>query len=79
MALKLFNTLSRSVQEFAPLDSTGKKVGLYCCGPTIHDFTHIGNWRICVFADLALTRLPLPPCRCGGHLRSGKVMLVMLD
>ena len=52
MALKLFNTLSRSVQEFAPLDSAGKKVGMYCCGPTVYDFAHIGNWRTFVFADL---------------------------
>jgi cysteinyl-tRNA synthetase len=50
MALKLFNTLSRSVQEFSPLD--GKKVGMYCCGPTVYDFAHIGNWRTFVFADL---------------------------
>ncbi len=52
MALKLFNTLARSVQEFAPLDPAGKKVGLYCCGPTVYDFAHIGNWRTFVFADL---------------------------
>src|SRR5208282_2573638 len=52
MALKLFNTLSRSVQEFTPLDPAGKKVGMYCCGPTVHDFAHIGNWRTFVFADL---------------------------
>ncbi len=52
MALKLFNTLTRSVQEFAPLDPTGKTVGMYCCGPTVYDFAHIGNWRTFVFADL---------------------------
>jgi cysteinyl-tRNA synthetase len=52
MALKLFNTLSRSIQEFTPLDSSGKKVGMYCCGPTVYDFAHIGNWRTFVFADL---------------------------
>ena len=52
MALKLFNTLSRSVQEFVPLDPQKKKVGLYCCGPTVYDFAHIGNWRTFVFADL---------------------------
>ncbi|MGA2684327.1 MAG: cysteine--tRNA ligase [Verrucomicrobiota bacterium] len=52
MALKLFNTLSRSIQEFVPLDATGKKVGMYCCGPTVYDFAHIGNWRTFVFADL---------------------------
>ena len=52
MGLKLFNTLSRSIQEFAPLDSSGQKVGMYCCGPTVYDFAHIGNWRTFVFGDL---------------------------
>ena len=52
MGLKLLNTLSRSVQEFAPLDPAGNKVGMYCCGPTVYDFAHIGNWRTFVFADL---------------------------
>jgi cysteinyl-tRNA synthetase len=52
MSLKLFNTLSRSVQEFAPLDPAQKKIGMYCCGPTVYDFAHIGNWRTFVFADL---------------------------
>jgi cysteinyl-tRNA synthetase len=50
MGLKLFNTISRSVQEFAPL--APPKVGMYCCGPTVYDFAHIGNWRTFVFADL---------------------------
>jgi len=50
MALKLFNTLTRSVQEFQPLE--GNRVGMYCCGPTVYDFAHIGNWRTFVFADL---------------------------
>jgi cysteinyl-tRNA synthetase len=52
MALTLFNTLSRSIQEFTPLDPAGKKVGIYCCGPTVYDFAHIGNWRTFVFGDL---------------------------
>jgi cysteinyl-tRNA synthetase len=52
MALKLFNTLTRSVQEFVPLDPQRKKAGMYCCGPTVYDFAHIGNWRTFVFADL---------------------------
>src|ERR1700733_6070373 len=52
MALKLFNTLSRSVEEFAPLDPAGRAVGMYCCGPTVHDAAHIGNFRTFVFADL---------------------------
>src|SRR5713101_3579676 len=52
MGLTLFNTLSRSVQEFVPLDPAAKKVGMYCCGPTVYDFAHIGNWRTFIFGDL---------------------------
>src|SRR2546428_7554483 len=52
MALRLFNTLSRSVQAFVPLDPAGQKVGMYCCGPTVYDYAHIGNWRTFVFGDL---------------------------
>jgi cysteinyl-tRNA synthetase len=54
MALKLHNTLQRDkgLQEFVPLDPQQKKVGMYCCGPTVYDFAHIGNWRTFVFADL---------------------------
>src|SRR6266496_3815524 len=52
MGLKLCNTLSRSVQEFVPLDPAARKVGLYCCGPTVYDFAHIGNWRTFIFGDL---------------------------
>ena len=50
MGLKLFNTLTRSVQDFTPLH--GKAVGMYCCGPTVYDFAHIGTWRTFVFGDL---------------------------
>jgi len=52
MALKFRNTLSRSVQEFVPMDPAGKRLGLYCCGPTVYDFAHIGNWRTFVLGDL---------------------------
>jgi cysteinyl-tRNA synthetase len=52
MPLKFFNTLSRSEEEFVPLDPRGKKVGMYCCGPTVYDFAHVGNWRTFVFGDL---------------------------
>jgi len=50
--VKVFNTLSRAIEEFVPLDPAGKGVGLYCCGPTVHNFAHIGNFRTFVFADL---------------------------
>ena len=57
MAVRFFNTLSRSVQEFVPLDPAGRAVGMYCCGPTVHDFAHIGNFRTFVFADLVRRHL----------------------
>lgn len=52
MALQLFNTLTRSVEKFVPLDPQGRQVGMYCCGPTVHDFAHIGNFRTFVFTDV---------------------------
>jgi cysteinyl-tRNA synthetase len=52
MALQLFNTLTRKVERFIPLDPEGRQVGMYCCGPTVHDFAHIGNFRTFVFTDL---------------------------
>ncbi len=55
MAFSLYNTLHRRIEPFLPLDPEGKRVRLYCCGPTIHDFAHIGNFRTFVLTDL-LTR-----------------------
>jgi cysteinyl-tRNA synthetase len=51
MGVKLFNTLSRHLEEFVPLEP-GPRVRMYCCGPTIYDFGHIGNFRTFVFSDL---------------------------
>lgn len=49
MPLKLYNFLSRKIEEFKPI---GKTVGLYTCGPTVYDYVHIGNWRTFVFEDI---------------------------
>ena len=50
MALKLFNTLGRKLEEFVPI--TNDRVGLYCCGPTVYNYAHIGNLRTYVFEDI---------------------------
>lgn len=50
MALKVYNTLTRSQQEFVPLD--GSNVRMYTCGPTVYNFAHIGNFRAYMFEDL---------------------------
>lgn len=52
MSLHLFNTLSRQVESFVPLDPASRAVRMYCCGPTVHDYAHIGNFRTFVLADL---------------------------
>ncbi len=48
--LRLYNTLGREMQEFKPINE--KEVGLYCCGPTVYNYAHIGNLRTYVFEDL---------------------------
>ncbi|MBI5397010.1 MAG: cysteine--tRNA ligase [Verrucomicrobia bacterium] len=52
MSLRFFNTLTRNLDEFRPLDPAGKRVGIYTCGPTVYNFAHIGNFRAFVFEDL---------------------------
>ena len=48
--LKLYNTLSRKVEEFVPLNPPS--VGMYICGPTVYDYFHIGNARTFIMADI---------------------------
>jgi len=52
MAIRLFNTYSRALEEFRPLDSAGGKVKMYTCGPTVYSHAHIGNFRAYLFEDL---------------------------
>src|SRR5512141_1992493 len=50
MHLRLYDTYTRSLRQFEPLDSAG--VSMYCCGPTVYDYAHIGNLRTYVFEDI---------------------------
>jgi hypothetical protein len=50
MTLALYDTWTRSVRPFEPLQPG--RVGLYCCGPTVYDYAHIGNLRTYVFEDV---------------------------
>ncbi len=50
--VKIFNTLSRQLEDLIPLDPVGRQLRMYCCGPTVYDYGHIGNFRTFVFADL---------------------------
>ncbi len=49
MELRLFDTYTRSVRAFEPLQPD--TVGLYTCGPTVYDYAHIGNLRTYLFED----------------------------
>jgi cysteinyl-tRNA synthetase len=48
--LKIYNTLSRSKQEFIPL--TKGKVNMYVCGMTVYDYCHLGHARVMVVFDV---------------------------
>ena len=50
MALHLYDTLQRELRLFTPIEKN--KVGLYCCGPTVYNFQHIGNLRTYLFEDI---------------------------
>ncbi len=50
MTLRLYNTLTRQVEPFAPL--APPRVTLYTCGPTVYNYAHIGNFRTFLFEDL---------------------------
>ena len=74
--MKLYNTLSRVVEDFIPYDN--KEIKMYTCGPTVYHFAHIGNLRSYIMEDVlekALNYLGYPVKRCMnitdvGHLSS---------
>jgi len=59
MALHLFNTYSRDIEEFEPRDPAERKIGVYTCGPTVYSRAHIGNFRAYIFEDLLQRHLEL--------------------
>lgn len=50
MQIRLFNTLTRKVEDFVPI--MPNKVGFYSCGPTVYHYAHLGNLRTMVHNDL---------------------------
>ncbi len=59
-ALRLYNTLTRSIEPFAPADAAN--VTFYTCGPTVYDDAHIGNFRSFLAADLLRRWIESPLC-----------------
>src|SRR5512136_2645378 len=49
MALRIYNTLTDKKEDFVPLH--GNKVGMYVCGVTVYDLSHIGHARSTIVFD----------------------------
>ena len=60
MTVRLHNTLTRNVDELAPLDDN--KISLYTCGLTVYSQPHIGNWVSYIYWDILVRTL-----RASGH------------
>lgn len=50
MSIRIYNTLTRNVEEFVP--NVEGKVSMYTCGPTVYHFAHIGNLRSYIMEDV---------------------------
>ena len=53
--VKLFNTMTRKIEQFNP--TVQGEVSLYCCGPTVYNYQHIGNLRTYIFEDTLVRAL----------------------
>ena len=58
MPMRLYNTLTKSIEEFKPLAASGEAT-FYSCGPTVYDDAHIGNFRSFLNADVLRRTLEL--------------------
>jgi len=57
MEIMLLNTMGRRKEIFKPMKRG--KVGMYCCGPTVYNYAHVGNLRTYIFEDILRRTLEL--------------------
>ena len=50
MGVKIYNSLSRQLEDFVPLSAD--QVSFYSCGPTVYDYIHMGNARTALVTDI---------------------------
>ncbi len=55
MKLNIYNSLTRKIEEFRPLNPPS--VGVYICGPTVYDYTHVGHVRTYTNSDVLVRTL----------------------
>lgn len=53
--MKLYNTLTRQIEELQPLKAP--HIGIYTCGPTVYDYAHVGHWFTYVRTDILIRGL----------------------
>ena len=53
--LSIYNTLIHRKEEFSPIKKD--KVGIYVCGLTVYDYTHLGHARMLVAFDVIVRHL----------------------
>lgn len=58
--ISFYNTMSRAIDNVESID--GKEIKMYCCGPTVYNYAHIGNLRTYIFEDLLAKTI-----RMSGH------------
>lgn len=79
MPLSLFNSLTRRLEPFVPVDPS--HVTFYSCGPTVYDDAHIGNFRSFLAADVLRRFIESPLCElemaAGPHTGPRRVSHVM--
>ncbi len=50
--MRLYNALTKTIDEFTAIDENSKNVKMYTCGPTVYHYAHIGNLRTYIFEDI---------------------------
>jgi cysteinyl-tRNA synthetase len=55
MPLRIYNYLTRELEEFQPLEAG--RVGMYVCGPTVYDHSHLGHAKLYVAMDVIVRYL----------------------
>jgi len=53
--MKLYNTLSRQIEEVVPINPP--EISVYTCGPTVYDYSHIGHWFNYIRMDMLIRTL----------------------
>ena len=53
--LNIYNTLSHEKEKFIPIKK--ENVGIYVCGLTVYDYTHLGHARMLVAFDVIVRHL----------------------